>query len=81
MLDLALGAGDVGTAAYFLVAPDAREKDVAGQFARPAFSRVSDLHLRYLPYSELQRHRDHIARFGSGLKGILAISKLIGRMS
>ena len=45
------------------------------QFARPAFSRVTDLHLRYLPYSELRKHRETIARFGSGLKAIHAIAK------
>jgi len=75
MLDLALGMGDGNSSAYFLVAPDEREEDVRLQFARPAFSRVTDLHLRYLPYSELSKHRETIARFGSGLKAIHAIAK------
>lgn len=44
---------------------------------RPAFSRVAELDLRYLPYSELRCHRETIARFGSGLKGVLAIAKPI----
>ena len=75
MLDLALGV-DGGTAHnFFLVAPDDREEDVRSQFARPAFSRVGELDLRYLPYSELRGHRETIARFGSGLKGILAIAR------
>lgn len=75
MLDLALGLGEGNSSAYFLVAPDEREDDVRLQFARPAFSRVTDLHLRYLPYSELRKHRETIARFGSGLKAIHAIAK------
>lgn len=75
MLDLALGMGNGNSSAYFLVAPDEREEDVRLQFARPAFSRVTDLHLRYLPYSELRKHREAIARFGSGLKAIQAIAK------
>jgi type II restriction enzyme len=75
MLDLALGLAEVKSSAYFLVAPDERENDVRAQFARPAFSRVTDLHLRYLPYSELRQHRDSIARFGSGLKAINAIAR------
>ena len=75
MLDLALGI-EGGTARnFFLVAPDDREGDVRAQFARPAFSRVGDLDLRYLPYSELRSHKDAIARFGSGLKGVLAIAR------
>ena len=63
---------------FFLVAPDDREGEVRSQFTRPAFSRVSELNLRYLPYSELRDHRDAIARFGKGIKGILAIARPIG---
>lgn len=78
MLDLALGV-EGGTARnFFLVAPDNREEDVRAQFARPAFSRVSELDLRYLPYSELRGHRETIARFGTGLKGVLAIARPVG---
>jgi len=74
MLDLALGVPDHGDAAFFLVAPDARENDVRAQFARPAFSRVSELDVRYLGYGDLARERGAIARFGTGIKGIIAIS-------
>lgn len=74
MLDLALGIPDHGDAAFFLVAPDAREQDVRAQFSRPAFSRVSELNVRYLGYSQLKEHKEAIARFGTGLKGIAAIS-------
>lgn len=75
MLDLALSGGELHAAAgLFLVAPDAREADVRAQLRRPAFSRIADLDFSYLPYGELERHREAIARFGSGLKAIKAIS-------
>ena len=75
MLDLALSGGDLHAAAgLFLVAPDARENDVRAQLRRPAFSRIADLDFAYLPYGELERNRDAIARFGTGLKGIQAIA-------
>ena len=75
MLDLALGAPEHTAERYYLVAPDAREADVRAQFSRPAFSRVRDLDLRYLPYGELERHREAIARFGSGLKPLDALAR------
>ncbi|WP_024882253.1 hypothetical protein [Methylosinus sp. LW3] len=76
MLDLAFG--DLQTAAgLFLVAPDARENEVKTQLRRPAFSRIGDLQVRFLPYGELENHRDAIARFGTGLKGIQAISRTL----
>jgi len=74
MLDLALGVPEHADAAFFLVAPDVREQDVRTQFARPAFSRVSELDVRYLGYSQLKQHKEAISRFGSGLKGVIAIS-------
>ncbi|MFZ2158462.1 MAG: type II restriction endonuclease [Bradyrhizobium sp.] len=77
MLDLALGIDGAAGRNFFLVAPDDREGEVRAQFARPAFSRVSELNLRYLPYSELRNHRETIARFGNGLKGVLAIARPI----
>ncbi len=78
LLDLALGgAGANGTRALFLVAPDDREEEVRAQLRRPAFSRVADLGVRYLPYAELEKHRESIARFGSGLKPIEAIARTL----
>ena len=66
---------DQAAESYFLVAPDDREKDVREQLARPAFSRIGALDVRYLPYGELREHRTAVARFGSGLKAIHAIAK------
>lgn len=76
MLDLALSGGEADAIAdMFLVAPDGREKDVRAQIARPAFSRIADLNIAYLPYGELASNRKQIARFGSGMKAIRAIAK------
>ncbi len=75
MLDLALGAPTSAVRGLFLVAPDDREEDVRAQLCRPAFQRVRDLEVRFLPYSELQRHREGMARFGEGLKAIVAITR------
>lgn len=77
MLDLALGDGGASVKGLFLVAPDNREEEVRAQLIRPAFQRVSDLQMRYLPYGELEKHRDSIARFGEGLKAIQAISRTL----
>ena len=36
--------------------------------------RVSDLKLHYLPYGALREHRTALARFGTGLKGMLSLA-------
>ena len=75
LLDLALGAAAPSLTGLFLVAPDDRQEEVRAQLQRPAFTRVADLHVRYLPYGELARNREAIARFGSGMKAIHAIAR------
>lgn len=77
LLDLALGAPSETARGLFLVAPDEREEDVRAQLARPAFARVSELGMRFLPYGDLGRHREAIARFGEGLKGVHAIARAV----
>jgi len=77
LLDLALGPAQESAQGLFLVAPDNREDDVRAQLARPAFSRVADLRVRFLPYGELERHRDAIARFGQGMRPIEALAKVL----
>jgi type II restriction enzyme len=77
MLDLALGSGLHATGGLFLVAPDAREEEVRTQLRRPAFSRVADLQVRFLPYGELEKHKEAIARFGTGMKGVQSISRTL----
>ena len=77
LLDLALGAAGTAVQGLFLVAPDRREADVRAQLARPAFSRVADLRVRFLPYGELERNREAMARFGQGMRPIEALAKLL----
>lgn len=75
MLDLALGLPERATSHFFLVAPDDREEEVRAQINRPAFSQISQLDLRYLPYSELRQHREAMAKFGSGLKPLEVVAR------
>lgn len=77
MLDLALSSDLHAADGLFLVAPDAREEEVRAQLRRPAFNRVRDLQVRFLPYGELEKHREAIARFGTGMKGIQAITRTV----
>ena len=77
LLDLALGAPEQSVQGLFVVAPDEREEEVRAQLARPAFRRVSDLHVRYVPYGELARNREAMGRFGAGLKAIEAIARTL----
>ena len=74
MLDLALGGNAAELHSLFLVAPDKREVEVRAQVARPAFSRIADLSVRYLPYGELERHREAIGKFGAGVDVLEKIS-------
>ena len=76
MLDLVLGPVQ-RLSHLFLVAPDNREDDVRSQLARPAFSRIGDVGVRFIPYSELTGNRDNIARFGSGIRPMEAISRIL----
>jgi type II restriction enzyme len=75
LLDLALGLDTMPCRGLFLVAPDRREDEVREQLLRPAFSRVADLNVRYLSYGELEKNRETMARFGSGMRPIEAISR------
>ncbi|MBI2570796.1 MAG: type II restriction endonuclease [Candidatus Schekmanbacteria bacterium] len=77
LLDLALGPAVESARGLFLVAPDDREEQVRAQLARPAFSRISDLSVRFLPYSELEVHRHSMARFGHGMKAVEAVARAL----
>lgn len=76
LLDLAMTAHQA-VRGLFLVAPDSRESDVRAQLSRPAFRAVSNLQVRFLPYGELERHRESMARFGEGLKAVDAIARTL----
>lgn len=77
LLDLALGATGEAAQGLFLVAPDGREADVRAQLARPAFSRVADLRVRFLAYGDLERHREAMAKFGQGMRPIEALARVL----
>lgn len=77
LLDLALGGDLHSPNGLFLVAPDDRESEVRTQLARPAFSRVGDLKVRFLPYGELKANREAMARFGQGMKAVEAVSRVL----
>jgi type II restriction enzyme len=74
--DLANGTNLGNALPLFLVAPDKREEEVREQLVRPAFRNASQqLRLRYMPYGELEKHRESMSRFGTGLKAIEAIAR------
>jgi type II restriction enzyme len=77
LLDLAHSQGGQHINSIYLVAPDKRESDVRDQVARPAFRNMNGLKVRYLPYSELLKNKDSVMRFGSDLKAIEALSKIM----
>lgn len=77
LLDLSTGRSPGGVDLHmFLVAPDSRENDVREQLLRPAF-RNQELRLKFLPYSALEEHRASMSRFGTGLKPIDAIARVL----
>ena len=53
----------------------AKDLLIAPADALPAFSRIADLDVRYPSYDDLNEDRAAIMRFGSGLKGVAAISR------
>lgn len=77
LLDLSFGAPAAVARELFIVAPDDRAAEVQAKVRRPAFRHVSDLRVRYLPYGQLERHRESMGRFGEGLKAIQAVSRVL----
>ena len=75
LLDLALSSTPAAAQGLFLVAPDGREDEIRKQLARAFLRPVAEMNVRYLPYGELERNKEAIARFGSGVKAIDAIAK------
>lgn len=77
LLDLATGVESAKDLHMFLVAPDSREQDVRDQLLRAAFRNATNLGVKFLPYTALRDHREAIARFGTGMKGIEAIARTV----
>lgn len=76
LLDLATGVSHRTDLQMFLVAPDSRENDVRDQLLRPAF-RNKELQVKFLPYGALEENRASMARFGTGIKPVDAIARVI----
>ena len=77
MYDLDLSDAGRSIEGLYLVAPDEREKDIRIQMARPAFQAISNLSVRYLPYSEFENHRGAMARFGEGIKALETVARAL----
>ena len=75
LLDLAHGVKSGNACKLFIVAPDDREEDVRQQLQRSVFRQIPSLNVRYLPYSELDKNREAMGRFGEGMKAIQAVSR------
>lgn len=71
LLDLAASAAARPDQLY-LVAPDAREREIHAQLARPSFA-GADLH--YLLFSDLAAHCDGLCRFGQDHRAVLKIAR------
>lgn len=73
LLDLAGSIGGQGLQ-LFLVAPDAREKEVLAQLCRPAFQQVSG-ELRYILFRDLCEHCQGLCKLGDDHRVLLKIAK------
>lgn len=71
LLDLSASAAARPDQLY-LVAPDAREREIHAQLARPTFA-GADLH--YLLFSDLTAHCDGLCRFGQDHRAVLRIAR------
>jgi type II restriction enzyme len=60
---------------FFLVAPDAREKEIIGQLVRPSFINLDCMNLRYILFSKLNENCDALCTFGDDYRILFKISK------
>lgn len=75
MKDLALSLPRNG-AHFYLVAPEAREREVVAQMTRPAFSsEAPGFQLGYLPAGELSANCDAMCRFGLDRSVLLKVAR------
>ena len=77
LLGLAMGGSEAPPQGCFWSPRMSGERDVRAQLIRPAFSSIGHLNLRYIPYRELRENREAIARFGTGMKAIHALSRAL----
>lgn len=74
LLDLHRSIDD-SQVSFFLVAPDAREKEIQAQLRRPAFRHVELKLMRYILFSELCEHCAGLCKFGEDHRVLLKIAK------
>jgi type II restriction enzyme len=54
-----------GACPLFIVAPDAREREVLAQLNRPAFREdLADMPPSFIPFGDLREHCEALCRFG-----------------
>ena len=75
LTDLSYTVSD-GDETFYLVVPDAREKDVMVQLARPSIKKIN-IPLKYILFSELQNNCDALCKFGDSHTIMEKIAKMI----
>jgi len=74
LVDLAKSVGDPSLH-FYLVAPNAREKEIQAQLRRPAFGDLGALELRYILFRELCEHCAGLCKFGDDHTVLRKIAK------
>ncbi|OJW23406.1 MAG: hypothetical protein BGO49_02190 [Planctomycetales bacterium 71-10] len=74
LVDLAKSVGDPALH-FYLVAPNAREKEIQAQLRRPAFGDLGALELRYILFRELCEHCTGLCKFGDDHTVLRKIAK------
>jgi type II restriction enzyme len=74
LLDLAKSISQ-RTFPLFLVAPDAREREIMAQLHRPAFADSATDEMRYILFSDLCDHCDGLCKFGEDYRILMKIAK------
>lgn len=59
----------------YLVAPDAREKEIQAQLCRPAFTDSGGPEIHYILFSDLCEHCDGLCKFGQDHTAVLKIAR------
>jgi type II restriction enzyme len=73
LTDLSYTIAD-GDEVFYLIVPDAREKDVVLQLSRPAIKH-SGMKIKYILFSELRQHCDALCKFGDSHRIMEKIAK------
>jgi len=74
LVDLSRSLGE-SQLPLFLVAPDAREKEILAQLCRPAFQQMNDVELHYILFSELCEHCAGLCKFGEDYRAMFRIAR------